>query len=266
MGFRHLLVHVDADRRAAERVDLAVALARKLDARLTGLFSEASTLGTSIVGRRSKEHLREAMEVARSTFDARTRGPGLDSEWWQLEPAEYAEVVGLTATCCRYADLAIFGQHDRDDKRRVPEDLVEHVLVHSGRPVLVVPAAGHYADVGRRVLVVWNASREATRALHDALPLMRDAEAVTVLALQQSTGTVSAAPMPHLDIVAHLAKHGIAAQYERVVKDDFGLADILLNRAFELHADLMVMGHAEQRGASSRDILRSMITPVLMSC
>jgi nucleotide-binding universal stress UspA family protein len=77
--------------------------------------------------------------------------------------------------------------------------------------------------------------------------------------------------MPPLDIVRHLAAHGIAAQYERVVKDDFSLADSLLNRSFELHADLMVMGHGQparafgQRATGSRDILRSMITPVLMS-
>jgi nucleotide-binding universal stress UspA family protein len=271
MGLRHLLVHVDAEDRSAERVDLAVALARRFGARLTGLFSEVSTLGTSIVGRRSPEHLRAALAAARSTFESRTRGPDLDSEWWQLEPAEYAEVVGLTATCCRYVDLAIFGQHDPERGRRVPEELVEHVLAESGRPVLVVPAAGHYADLGKRVLVAWNASRAAARALHDALPLMRGAEAVTVLALQQPSDRVSSAPMPPLDIVRHLAAHGIAAQYERVVKDDFNLVDTLLNRSFELHADLLVMGHAQQarpfgaRSASSHDILRSMITPVLMS-
>jgi hypothetical protein len=79
----------------------------------------------------------------------------------------------------------------------VPADLVEQVLLHGGRPVLVVPSAGQYRDVSRRVLVAWNSSREAARALNDAIPLMRNAETVVVVAFQRAAGA-KAVPLPHL--------------------------------------------------------------------
>ena len=75
---------------------------------------------------------------------------GVEAQWWPLEAGDYAQVVGGVAVCCRYADLAVFGQHDPADAR-VPEDLVEQVLLGSGRPLLVVPWAGHFPDVGKRV-------------------------------------------------------------------------------------------------------------------
>jgi nucleotide-binding universal stress UspA family protein len=116
---------------------------------------------------------------------------------------------------------------------------------------VVVPSAGQYRDVGRRVLVAWNSSREAARALNDAIPLMRNAETVVVVAFQRAAGA-KAVPLPHLDVVAHLARHGINAQYERRDESEFakeeeiGVVDALLNRGFELQADLTVIGGCRQ--------------------
>ncbi len=193
-------------------------------------------------------------------------------EFSALEPGEYAEVVSATAACCRYVDLAIFGQHD-PEHARAPADLVEQVLLGSGRPVLVVPSAGEHLEVGRRVLVVWNSTPEASRALHDALPLLEGAEAVAVIALQRPGDAEALARMPPLDVVAHLGAHGIAAGYERLVAhDEDRLLDVLLNRTFDFHADLLVIGAQGledvpllQRPTAARQLLGSMLTPVLLS-
>lgn len=269
MAFKHLLVHVDSTERAAERLDLAFALARRHGARVTGLFAESDMLGPGLVGRRSRDHLEKAMADARAAFDQRAGG-GVATDWWKIEPGEYGVVVGQAEICCRYADLAIFGQHD-PEYARVPDDLVDQVVLHSGRPVLVVPSVGHYPEAGRRVLVSWNGSREAARAVHDAMPFLEAAEAVHVLAFQKPPRGVNL--MPALDIAAHLAAHGIQARYEPVMVDaeEIDVADMLLSRGFDLQIDLTVMGGYAQGfpsarvAASTRKVLRSMTSPVLIA-
>lgn len=272
MAYKHLLVHVDNSRRAPERLDLAVAMARRFGARLTGLFAELASFGSSLVGRRSAEDLRLAAETARAAFQERAGRDGVEAQWWPLEAGDYAQVVGGATVCCRYVDLAVFGQHDPEDAR-TPQDLVEQVLLGCGRPLLVVPWAGHFRDVGKRVAVAWNGTAEAARALHDAIPFMREAESVTVLGLQKPPAGEGRA-LPSLDVAAHLAAHGIAARYERTFVEvgEVEFADILLNRAFDLSADLAVMGgHASlgvgglHASANTRKVLGSMTMPVLVS-
>ncbi len=272
MAYKHLLVHLDSSRRAPERLDLALALAKRFGARLTGLFAELASFGSSLVGRRSPEDLRLAAETARSTFQERAGKAGVDAAWWPLEAGDYAQVVGGVAVCCRYADLAVLGQHDSQDAR-TPEDLVEQMLLGSGRPLLVVPWAGRFPDAGRRVAVAWNGTAEAARALNDAIPFMRGAESVTVLGFQKPPAGEGRA-LPSLDIVAHLAAHGVAAHYERTFVEvgEVEFADLLLNRAFDLSADLAVMGgHATggvgglHASANTRKVLGSMTVPVMIS-
>jgi hypothetical protein len=84
----------------------------------------------------------------------------------------------------RHCDLAILGQYDPKETRSgVPMDLVEQVVIHTGRPVLVLPHSGEAKRIGQRIMIGWNAGREAVRAVHDALPFLRSAEAVTLVAI-----------------------------------------------------------------------------------
>jgi nucleotide-binding universal stress UspA family protein len=211
-----------------------------------------------------------AVTKARAAFDAATGAAGLTTDWWQIRPDEYGEVVGWTIVCCRHVDLAIFGQRDPGRPSALPDDLIEQVIAKSGRPVLVVPHFGHHAEIGKRVLVAWSGSREAARALNDAIPLLQRAERVRLLALQQR-GAPATVPGPPVDVVAHLRLHGIEAEYARVAVDDLGAVANVLNGAAELMADLVVMGDHEggapfgQGSTTTRDLLSSMTTAVLLS-
>jgi nucleotide-binding universal stress UspA family protein len=148
----------------------------------------------------------------------------------------------------------------------------ERVTLASGRPILVVPYAGHFATLGQRVLVGWDASREATRAVGDAMPLLAAAEQVTVLAIDPQAGPGGHGELPGADISLHLARHGVKAVIERTVSADVPIGDVLLSRAADLGADLLVMGaygHSRARelllGGATRTVLGSMTLPVLMS-
>jgi len=139
-----------------------------------------------------------------------------------------------------------------------------------GRPVLIVPRYGTFETVGERVLVAWNGSREATRAVHDALPLLKLASSVTVLSIDPEHDTGDR--IPGADIALHLARHGVAAEGMSTVGLDISVGDLLLSRAADLGADLIVMGaygHSRVRelvlGGATRHILQHMTVPVLMS-
>jgi hypothetical protein len=272
MDLKDLLVHLDSGPRTAERLALAIAIARRHGARLTGLFAESTTLGASLVGRRTRENIERAAAEVRARFEAACAPAGLEGRFWALEGSEDAEVIDGAVVCARRMDLAILGQQ-RGDGAPVPEGLVERVIAGSGRPVLVVPSIGSYPDAGRRVLVAWSGSREAARALHDALPILERAEQVTVLSLRRASDGTGPAGLPPLDITDHLRVHGVNAAYDHWVVGDLAAVDAVLNRASDEGADLAVLGAygllghgllGGERG-TTRAILEMMTTPVLLS-
>src|SRR5205823_1880452 len=117
----------------------------------------------------------EAAEAAEQRFRSELRLNGLAGEWHLLSAGETGALTELAKT----VDLTILGQMPRGSRSDGfrPEDIV----VASARPVLVIPYAGSFETVGRRALVAWDATREAVRAINDALPLLADAETVTAI-------------------------------------------------------------------------------------
>lgn len=270
MSLKHLLVHVDSAPGTEVRLALAVELAKRFGARVTGLFAESGSIGTSIVGRRSPEHHRGAATAARERFASAVSPSGVDAEWWSLGYEAEADLIGLVVACCRYVDLPLLGQHTPE--RRLPLELNEQVVADCGRSVLIVPAEGRSPGIGRRIAVGWNASRGGARALNDALPFMKGAELVSVLSFQAERDGEAEPTMPRVSIVEHLALHGVKPMYERALPGPsaVGVAEALLNHAFERSADLVVAGVHEpgklrRGGFTVRDLLASMSAPSLLA-
>jgi nucleotide-binding universal stress UspA family protein len=137
--------------------------------------------------------------------------------------------------------------------------------------VLVIPYTGQFSSIGRRVLIGWNGSREATRAVHDAIPLIRPEAAVTLLSIgAESSG--SPEQLTTVDIAAHLARHGLRVTSTSLARAEVRDEDLLLNQASDIGADLLVIGgygHTRLReivlGGVTRSLMKKMVTPVLMS-
>lgn len=276
MSYTNLLVHLDEGDRVAERLSLAIGLARDFGATLTGLFAQSETSGVGLVARRAGPALAGAAERVRELFDGAVREAGVDGRWWQLGHGEYGHVIAETVICSRYVDLAVFGQHDPNGGNRVPQDLVEEVVLNAGRPVLVVPYAGSFPRIGERPVIAWNGSREAARAVNDALPLLKRAKSVLLLALHAQPGAgEGGGNVPQVDILDHLARHGVEATQERMTIHSMMPMDAVLSRASDHGADLLVMGGFGGygapafplfgRGSNTRHILRQMTLPVLLS-
>jgi nucleotide-binding universal stress UspA family protein len=273
MAYKDLLVHVDSSSHCAMRLTLAVTLARRFGAHLTGLHVMptlaispfiADQFPTAIL---DEGHARIAQlrEDARASFAAATRPLDSEAEWRETR----GDPVDAMRLAARKADLTILGQPDPGEDGAGAADLPGQVVMGSGRPVLLVPYAGSFANVGGRVLVAWNGSAQAARAVNDALPFLQSAERVVVVTVNSARGD----RIEVADIAQHLARHGIAAEISDIVIDrESDVGDVLLSRASDEAVDLIVMGaygHSRLRelvlGGVSRALLGHMTVPVLMA-
>lgn len=269
MSLKHLMVHLDESPRTAARLALAVSLARKYQARLIGVFGQlAQSQSVGVVASWPTPEYAAAAHASKAEFDQAAAGlPHV--EWHDINRGSEAELVRRVTEQARHVDLVIMGQYNEHAKSAVPADLVEEIVLNAGRPVLILPYAGSFPEVGRRPLVAWSDVREAARALNDALPLMEGCEKATVMSFAPNAEEARSA-CDH--VVGHLASHGIRAEAEVNVVTDIGIMDMLLNASSDLGTDLLVMGaHGHiglpfmSRGAGTRYILRHMTVPVLMS-
>ena len=280
MSYKDLLVVLDSEAPARRRIDIAAALAERFEAHLVGLYPlpipevprhfgyyDPALLDPFFGELRGRA--RETADKLREVFQHVTSLRGLSAEWRVIAEGPEAD----PALHARYVDLTILGQLDPDrGETEMIQPRPEQVTLASGRPILVVPYAGRFETVGRRVLIGWNATREAARAVNDAMPLLAAAETVTVLTIDPREGPDGHGELPGADISLHLARHGVKAEIERTVSADLPVGDVLLSRAADLGADLLVMGaygHSRARelllGGATRSLLRSMTVPVLMS-
>jgi nucleotide-binding universal stress UspA family protein len=148
----------------------------------------------------------------------------------------------------------------------------DRMILSLGRPVLVIPNVGEYPVIGERIMVAWDGSRFATRAVNDAIPFMSSAKHVSVITVNFECNDERQCELPGADICLHLARHGIKAEAGHISAHDSDEGDALLSQAANQGADLLVMGaygHARWReivlGGVTRHMLQHMTIPVLMS-
>ena len=279
MSYKDFLVVLGSDAASRGRMALAAALAESFAAHLVGLYplpipDVPRTLGYynpslfDPIFRDLREKAQEVCDKERQAFEHAASLRGLSAEWRVTEGLEADPAVHA-----RYVDLTILGQVDPDGgDTELIRPRPELLALASGRPILAVPYAGQFETVGRRVLIGWNATREATRAVNDAMPLLAGADVVTVLTIDAREGPDAHGELPGADISLHLARHGVKATIERTVSAGVPAGEVLLSRAADLGADLLVIGaygHSRMRelllGGATRSILQSMTVPVLMS-
>lgn len=261
MNYKTIVVHVDTTPQAHERVILAGIIARSQQAHLIGTATAA--LSNLYEARRS---IVDALE----RFNTQSRSVEVSCER-RLSDHDTQTNLILQA---RQADLLVLSQSSLHcDDGGQPPDLPEHVALHSGRPVLIVPYKGTYPHVDQHALVAWDGSRAATRAVTDALPLLRDSQRVTLLMVNPSPQSSMHAGKPGADIAIFLARHDIQVQITaHTAALGMSVGEALLSVAEKLNADLLVMGaYGHPRwneivlGGATRTLLRSMTLPVLMS-
>lgn len=253
---RRILLPMEATPVGEARLDLAISLARRHHASLTLLY-----LLRTPDERSDSEEAILAAEAAEERLLERMGREGVEAQWRRAKSA--ADVAEIEA---KFADLTILG---RSDSQASPAVLPENVALASGRPVLVVPGEGPFPTIGQRVVIAWDGSREANRAVRDALPLMARSQHITVLSVADPGRRRD---RPTAIPVTYLRDYGLLAEFEEIVAVDREIVANLLARCAEFDADLLVMGaYGHSRlsewvlGGVTRDILQHATVPVLMS-
>jgi len=295
-ALRNLVVLLDDSASSETRLAIAMALAQQHDAYLTGLSALDLLLPARPVRQRrgslepntapespllnlgavrpvdypdADTRIAEQVERIEAAFRERLRLGGVRGDW-RLASGKTSEAVVRQA---RHADLTILGQIDPNHPPLpVGRQLLENVLLTSGRPILVIPYVGRFETTGTKILVAWNDSREAARAINDAVPLLARAGAVTILAVSPRGQAPAIDDATGADLIHHLACHGIKAEAARTVAADIAVSDVLLGYAADIGADLLVTGgygHSRLRelilGGITHALLQHMILPVLLS-
>jgi nucleotide-binding universal stress UspA family protein len=188
------------------------------------------------------------------------------------------EAGSILAVHGRYADVVVIGWSSRGGKKdgnrdgtEFERDLFRGVLFESGRPVILVPENYKAKEPPRRILVAWSPEREATRAVHDALPLLQGAELVTILAVAEGSN-INGEEDAGADIARHLARHDVKTEVKHVPASGRAPQTVIADEARYLGADLIVMGgYGHSRlsewifGGVTRDMMDDLKTPVLMA-
>ena len=278
MSYKTILVHCDAARSIAARLDVAVGLAKRYQAHLIGLHARPPfrppplTEGGMAMEMFFRDHetaLQASEATASAAFAKATKGKEINVEW-RSENGDPDELVILSA---RYSDLVVVGQSDPEASGLpLPDDLPEAVAMATGRGTLVVPYAGVRKPPGGNILLCWNASRESARAASDALPFLKAAAQVTVLVVEPRTSASGHGAEPGADVAAWLSRHGVRVTVQREAAADADVGQVIASRAMDHGCDLIVMGifgHSRLRemvlGGASRTMLANMPVPLLMA-
>lgn len=273
---KDILVHLDNSKQNDARFEVAVSLARASQAHLTGIyivsrpaippFIEAQ-ISADIIGAQLSKAEEEGQTVI-AKFKQLASAEGLSVEGRLVEGEKVIETL---VSHTRYVDLLIIGQTNPDGQNAgFDDDMPDRIVLSSGRPVLLVPYAGRFPGFPKNIVVAWDASRQSTRAVNDALPILRLADKVSVLSINPDDADHG--DIPGADISLHLARHGVKATAQHITSKELRAADMLLSRAADEGADMIVMGgygHARWRelvlGGFTRHMLSHMTVPVLMS-
>jgi nucleotide-binding universal stress UspA family protein len=252
----------------------AISMAERFDAHLSAVaFAEEfptyvgkEGMTTAHIGQWFEERRGAALKAVRA-FDECVRPTGL-----QTDSRTISDMLGppsrLFSEAARNYDLAVLAQSAPEDRDR-NDLLIEETLFGSGRPILIVPYIHSAAMKLDRVLICWNASKNAARAIADAMPILVRASAIQIIAVHENG---RGGELDGTKVAEHLARHKLRAKLRPIVSPDIETANIILNEAADNGADLIVMGgygHTRLRefvlGGVTRSMLQTMTVPVLMS-
>lgn len=279
MAVKSLLMHLGEAGASDKEIKAAVDLTGRFQAHLIGLYIApepvfpAYLMGQMPHGAIESQEtfLKENAEQAIDAFTKACERAGVSFETREAR-AFVEDIPGVIGQHGRYADMMVLSQYNSEAPTAGGAAVLENTVLTCGAPALVVPYIGAPESYGRRIMVAWDGSREAARAVKDAMPFLTGAGEVTVLCVDPRKDTAAPSHEPGADIAHFLARHGVKAEAKHVTSGDMGAGDTILSRMADEGTDMLVMGaYGHSRlselvlGGVTRTILEHMTVPVLMS-
>ena len=278
MAIKDILVHLSGTKYGHVVVDAAITLAERHDARLIGIFAGVPyDMPTYVVAQlppeviqQHQQNVEENEAAAKTAFEETCKKNGISCETRSGDWRDQVEDV--ICAHARYADIVVMGQPNDDVDAQRTRAIADHVILGSGTPVIVTPRTPALKGMGTKVLIGWDGSDHAARAVRNALPILKSAKSVKVLCVDPKPGVRGLGDLPGADLARYLASHGVNAEADHYKSEGKGVGVVLLNEAANIGADMIVVGgYGHSRlgelilGGATNTLLDSMTVPVLFA-
>jgi nucleotide-binding universal stress UspA family protein len=273
---KDIIVNLSVTKNGSTVGNYAVSVAAALRAHLTGIafiydpivpISGTGYIPADVIESQRADN-ETAAEAAIKDFTTATDRAGISAEPLMLS-ASLTGAADQFARMARRFDLAIVGQA-QPEMSTMEQIIGETTLFESGRPMIMVPYIQKAPFKTDNVIICWDGSRTAARAVADAIPILDKSSRIEIVSVTNERGKED--EIEGADIGQHLARHGLKVDVHRISRGNIDVADALLSHAADSAADLMVMGgygHSRLRefvlGGVTRSIFQSMTLPVLLS-
>ena len=279
MPYKTILVSLNDSERAEALLEVAGGIALAHDAHVEGLFVIPAMRIYPVVTlhvppeyfETQRKVFQQQADEMRGRFEDFLDRNGLSGGWLEVNSPSPLVADTVIEHALR-ADLVVASQPPREEMAEIEADFAERLVLESGRPVLFVPRAGEFGSPGETVVVGWNATREATRAVHDALPLLVGAKDVRLAWIDPQEEPEEAGDLPGAELADALARHGVPARVDTLVSGGIDAGEVLLNHVADTGADMLVMGawgHSRLKeyvfGGATQHVMDHMTVPVLFS-
>lgn len=274
MSYKDILVFLDDEEFSGHRVDKAIALAKLHGARLTGV-TLVRLVPRYLKVTETRAIARYALQAAEkrvSEFTSLSEAAGVTAVTRMFKGNEARAARGL-ARFSRNFDLLMLGQASPKSRNAsVYEEVAEKIILLSGRPTIFTPYIGARRLLDRKAVIAWDGSPSAARAVHDAIPILRNINEVVILVVREGKDKSSRERTLAGDLAEHLRRHDINVEIKLISAGTYSVPTVIQNEIADNNFDLLVMGgygtpNLKQKifGGVTRTILSSMIVPVLMS-
>ena len=273
-AIKTIAVHLPTAGLADRLLNVAIAVAKANDAMLVGVhvlpavvvYADATVSMSTEFIVAQQEAFQEDAKAVEAAFRARAEAAAVAHEWSVADTGD-EPTMRAASTLCNVADLVVAAQY-HDSIPAASGYTPDELVLGTGRPVLIVPTAGEFPTVGKRVLVAWNGSREAARATFDCLSLLQPEAEMRLISVDSPRGDATLSRIVHA-----LSRHGVKPMpFSTTKSDGRSTAEEILKYAGEFGADLLALGcygHSRLRetvfGGATTHILRNMTLPVIMA-
>jgi nucleotide-binding universal stress UspA family protein len=282
MTYKTILVSLNNIEQQKALLQVCSIIARKDEAHVVGLYVVPAVqvfsnveAATPVVISDYHDYFENRRQATRDHFEAFLNKEGLQGEWHPVN-SNSPDVASSTVAEAKKADVVIVSHSQSSPQSGEEKEMLARLVLESGRPVLIVPGKGKIttfkSSLAEKAIVGVNGSRESTRAMFDAIPLLKNCAEVRVVWVDPYKHRDEAGEVPGSEEAALLARHGIKAVAEAMMADGRDPGEALLMRGKDLGAGLVVLGaygHSRLReyifGGATRYVLQNLNVPILMS-
>jgi len=278
MSIKDIMVICDAGEANDYRVETALLLAKIYQAHITGVhlvpYPVIPVYGGNFpdtIPYISADQLEQSKNTAnrlRDNFKEKATNLGIHCEWKEIDGVDVRYIIDNA----RYTDVVIvpqgYSRYGEDNTQKIDD----YLSIHLGRPLIITPDLKKVFTLPKKVIIAWDESHEAARAVHDALPFLQYAEQIQIISVATNTKQEKQYMIFDDDLRKHLSHHGINVEVVSLDPLSKGTGKTILEGALEFNADLIVMGaygHTRLKeivlGGATRYLLKNTTIPLFLS-